>query len=196
MKHNLIENVYKYRGFPVTVLGTETVDDEEVIVGIWHQPVKSEIRRWKSLDELYRIPKLEELTIDDKILVKASASATTWAKRHFAGISPNGKALCFSHGCTSWSKEDDGETIEWEEWKLPLNQVINNVVDSIEEWQPIDTAPRDGTVILVAFEDKLVWESWHTGNVFVHNRIGDIAYCDPTHWRQLPKPPKFLQTDD
>jgi hypothetical protein len=56
------------------------------------------------------------------------------------------------------------------------------------DWQPIETAPRDGTEILVwggGHDVASVWwqdgdeDVWFNGDVIVH----------PTHWMPLPKPP-------
>lgn len=72
-------------------------------------------------------------------------------------------------------------------------------------WQPIETAPRDGTPILVyspghdqsdptniivaKFEDY-EGETWWA---FCENVLADIAGQvdpEPTHWMPLPEPPK------
>lgn len=62
-----------------------------------------------------------------------------------------------------------------------------------QQWQPIDSAPKDGTKILVCHEDKhgnkevlaAHWGSgcWQTGFAFE-----GIRYT--THWMPLPSPPK------
>lgn len=79
------------------------------------------------------------------------------------------------------------------------------------EWQPIDTAPRDGTVIILA----AYWSSWdfekdaesfgwdvntgqmgtptifgQTGEWWADNGVGGLRlpYL-PTHWMPLPTPP-------
>jgi hypothetical protein len=77
------------------------------------------------------------------------------------------------------------------------------------EWQPIETAPRDGTRVLIVNDDGAMAvagyvEEWHErsefvrkardGDVFrtVREDVGywdtDIAYC-PTHWMLLPDKP-------
>ncbi len=72
------------------------------------------------------------------------------------------------------------------------------------EWQPIETAPKDGTYIL-AFENFEVagplmcvmgWTD--TGEHIEHDSItegwtkegsGYLGECNPTHWMPLPEPP-------
>lgn len=57
------------------------------------------------------------------------------------------------------------------------------------EWQPIETAPKDGTPILVCDKGPYAYVAeW-----FQHSRtwIGaDKMYWEPTHWMPLPEPPK------
>jgi len=67
------------------------------------------------------------------------------------------------------------------------------------EWKPIETAPKDGTDILVCVTHNLSADEWETMQwvdwqvpgmewpVFT-DRI-DIPF-QPTHWMPLPAPPK------
>ena len=71
----------------------------------------------------------------------------------------------------------------------------------MSEWQPIETAPRDGTVILalrfypVAIRwtghHEWQWEAIHLGGAFPLLRnayvVNDVHL---THWMPLPEPPK------
>jgi hypothetical protein len=79
----------------------------------------------------------------------------------------------------------------------------------VSEWQPIDTAPKDGTYVLVcggvtADEDEprghavAQWSNWLNGRRLKNGRwmfawydggyYGN--YENPTHWQPLPEPPK------
>lgn len=61
-------------------------------------------------------------------------------------------------------------------------------------WQPIDTAPRDGTDILVADHEAVTSAFWGVHNPDVSPRlhrygwVGQVDFA-PTHWMPLPKPP-------
>lgn len=69
-----------------------------------------------------------------------------------------------------------------------------------DEWQPIATAPRDGTCILayyaadagvydVCWDDALGWVS--------HDyEITNFMQSDLTHWRPIPAPPSTLTAGD
>lgn len=67
-------------------------------------------------------------------------------------------------------------------------------------WQPIETAPKDGSDILVAIDGKCRVVHWHDSAYPLHKRglhfpwvcqSGQNAYLDtvPTHWQPLPEPP-------
>ena len=64
------------------------------------------------------------------------------------------------------------------------------------EWQPIETAPKDGTLILGAWQ--CLNKTWDMNAMFYSEEGGDgwwVEYHgdyqhDPTHWMPLPEPPK------
>ena len=58
------------------------------------------------------------------------------------------------------------------------------------EWQPIETAPRDGQAIL-AWDENETWEiAYRQRGKW---RYGPKGYSfNPTHWMPLPDPPKTL----
>lgn len=77
----------------------------------------------------------------------------------------------------------------------------------MSDWQPIETAPRDGTHILVinaAFlhEGEMCVAFWHTlrGEKQEDGRWDVTGYggyeaepeVEPTHWQPLPEPPSSL----
>jgi hypothetical protein len=61
------------------------------------------------------------------------------------------------------------------------------------KWQPIDTAPQNGSVILVFCRDE-VWVAYfiHSfgGRFIAHDRRPGYLILHPTHWQPLPEPPK------
>ena len=81
----------------------------------------------------------------------------------------------------------------------------------MSEWQPIETAPRDGTVVLVWWPDFWVNDGELTDEIVGGqccvscNRFGEwqreVTYAaildddfepaeEPTHWQPLPTPPE------
>ena len=67
------------------------------------------------------------------------------------------------------------------------------------EWQPIETAPKDGTTILLYVgkfcDDYAVafWygDYWHVGlkEYARYTDRYDFEFGNPTHWMPLPEPP-------
>jgi hypothetical protein len=61
------------------------------------------------------------------------------------------------------------------------------------EWQPIETAPKDGTKIIVyrpnaEYQPIVGVDYWskELGNVWANSN----EHRQPTHWMPLPEPPK------
>ena len=69
------------------------------------------------------------------------------------------------------------------------------------DWQPIETAPRDGKRILVIDADGLVdVAQWGIGAWFQPEGIwtgggGDYGIYSATHWMPLPDPPSAEKVD-
>lgn len=67
-------------------------------------------------------------------------------------------------------------------------------------WQPIETAPKDGTRIL-SYSDQegvqcISW--WRDGDTSWSEWCSPDGYTvfDPTHWMPLPEPPRALSEGD
>jgi len=64
----------------------------------------------------------------------------------------------------------------------------------MSNWEPIETAPKDGTQIIVCSEKGNVWcnVKWEkrqrAGDRWEHFTIGALLF-NPTHWMPIPKPP-------
>jgi hypothetical protein len=60
------------------------------------------------------------------------------------------------------------------------------------EWQLIETAPTDGTVVML-FDPVLFWPT-PGEHVTIDEGFGwrsiNYGWIDPTHWMPLPEPPK------
>ncbi|MET3929522.1 hypothetical protein ABIE51_001409 [Lysobacter sp. OAE881] len=64
-----------------------------------------------------------------------------------------------------------------------------------QSWQPIETAPKDGTTIIIAYSlgGQHVETAWWDGEGWAYNwhEYDGTSYVkDVTHWQPLPAPPK------
>lgn len=62
----------------------------------------------------------------------------------------------------------------------------------MSEWQPIETAPRGSDNEFLGWDGQLIdktWEGWDEDGKPVYVRA-DWCSWEPTHWMQLPPPPK------
>lgn len=107
-------------------------------------------------------------------------------------------------------KERDEVQAELDEWRFTngvdvLRRERDAAVRALNEeragWQPIETAPQDGTTILVSFGRVGVWAvEWFEALGWCVNdnkhdpiRLRGWGYGDgrePTHWREMPAGPE------
>ena len=76
--------------------------------------------------------------------------------------------------------------------RAALAAIEESGIHLVKGWQPIETAPKDGTDVLLGAEGWVIIGSWFRfddeGNGrWMHE---DGATCDPTHWQPLPSPPE------
>ena len=68
-----------------------------------------------------------------------------------------------------------------------------------DEWQPIETAPKDGSPVLIFVPSTgiCMYVAWNrNGNWMVFDTgKGHSAHVDATHWRPLPPPPALEKGD-
>ena len=63
-------------------------------------------------------------------------------------------------------------------------------------WQPIETAPKDGSPVLVFKPGYVMYVAWWNGTMWtflLHPKQGDLGIYGVTHWQPLPAPPKALK---
>lgn len=70
---------------------------------------------------------------------------------------------------------------------------------TVAEWQPIETAPKDGKIL--AMKNGEVFVSWlvdyhHTGPRWTYHALDGLWPWLPTHWMPLPEPPRALADED
>lgn len=62
---------------------------------------------------------------------------------------------------------------------------------AVPQWQPIETAPKDGTPVLAWDEGAVCIVTWVSGDSIDPDGWYDVRRLDPapTHWQPLPAPP-------
>jgi hypothetical protein len=94
------------------------------------------------------------------------------------------KALHFGENDSGWVKWDDYAALKAQ-------------LDRLTTWQPIETAPRDGTVILGCQGWCIEVTAYHKGTQPYHRKEAWVVANDdegyaqdfkPTHWMPLPNP--------
>ena len=63
------------------------------------------------------------------------------------------------------------------------------------EWQPIETAPKDGVFVLITDGD-VVQIGYYEDHLMAWRSYEDQCrlWSDPTHWQPLPAPPERAST--
>lgn len=112
---------------------------------------------------------------------------------------------------SEWLEQEPATDWGEHEWRL-FNVIVEyeSLLASVEGkvWQPMETAPRDGTEVLVAYYGEVYTAKYIESNVsndypfFATTVNGDpwncsgvdyrikYEYLKPTHWMPLPEPPK------
>jgi hypothetical protein len=57
-------------------------------------------------------------------------------------------------------------------------------------WQPIETAPKDGTSLLVYSDERIIAAFWSVPADDWAEVVHGYTFYPPTHWMPLPEPPK------
>ena len=72
----------------------------------------------------------------------------------------------------------------WETWQAA------RASSAAAQWLPIESAPRDGTPVLV-YHNRMVIEAWYSAKwgKFVQSETGGTNGINPAHWMPLPAPP-------
>ena len=108
-------NVYKE---PVVILTTTRDYPEFPVLGLVNnRDIRYYDNNGKAMydsheQDLIIVSKYDDFKIDDQVLV--SNHTGNVLKRHFAGISKNGKPLAYQKGWTSWTASGYQNTHEWD----------------------------------------------------------------------------------
>ena len=100
-------------------------------------------------------------------------------------------------------KWGDGNPHRWERLKdcvEKTNTLVNSLRDAVEQdavvgWLPIETAPKDESVILLGYTpnpriERRVYEGrWHDAQQTWTSVNGFLLHTGATHWMQLPTAP-------
>lgn len=94
-----------------------------------------------------------------------------------------------------FERDDNGELVSFDDgFRTPPKKRTRHLLMT---WQPIETAPKDGTDVIVyrpKFDGTYIpqvgmdWWSERLGGVWAKSRK-DVP---PTHWMALPKPPSLI----
>lgn len=72
-------------------------------------------------------------------------------------------------------------------YELDRRIPVPNDPKKLDGWQPIETAPRDGSLVLVAFDRYPDFARWNKRTDHWETMVRNIT---PTHWMPLPEVPR------
>jgi hypothetical protein len=86
-----------------------------------------------------------------------------------------------------------------QETLIRKSEAENEKLRSALQWQPIETAPKDGTEVLAVY--KSIHSSWYGVAVWGEPKRGSGKWFwdyapQPTHWMHLPPPPALKEKND
>lgn len=87
-------------------------------------------------------------------------------------------------------RELEDRQVILEKAKLNASQIIASLAnDDADLWQPIETAPKDGTRLLVAHASGEIYSAFYSDDFEEWMIVGNSTSRQLTHWKHLPKPP-------
>ena len=130
-----------------------------------------------------------------KDMAAAQAAQTEWKEAMLDGLA----SICIDAPVTATPREILGQIIR-ANVDMALSPEVSEetafrAVQAVPGWQPMDTAPTDGTELLLRSAAGRIANGSY---VPVNGRLGYWAWAmvkqEPTHWMPLPTSPKENQT--
>lgn len=95
----------------------------------------------------------------------------------------------FFDGQDDYWQWDDGECFTGSKVREALQAALSPAAQAVDQWQPIETAPRDRTPFIAWFGDYAESGYFVDDGIFVWQHDGDSPIKSPTHWMPLPALP-------
>ncbi len=113
-----------------------------------------------------------------------------------AAYGDDGEMQCNAMGCMQDFKRDSLVALTFR----ALGSLRQQGADAIERltWQPIETAPKDGTAVLLYYPKRYQMTGGVTWGCFIDGEWLDSTITtdnDCTHWMPLPAPPTRLERE-